>query len=169
EVLQHDRLDQQRAHGLAVARRVGEGDGILDQAAEQVPREALVDRSEGGTDLPRPLAGDAGRRGGKDEHRADSHQQTALLARPRDDAQVEQLHVAECGLCGTASAGRHRGEGDHGAPPASAPWGESPCLLEESLDSTHGGTQSPSMGPGVTRSLWIWVYLRDLRALEADL
>jgi hypothetical protein len=114
-VRQEDRLNQQGAQRRAVARRVRERDGVLEQAPDQDPGDAFVDRPERGTDLPGTLAGGLVCCGWKDEHRPDSHQQTAALARPRNDCQVEQPDVAKFGTRRTAFAGRHRDEGEAGS------------------------------------------------------
>jgi hypothetical protein len=56
-----------------------------------------VDRAEGRADLPGALAGDAVGCGGEDEDRSDPHEEAAVLAGPRNDGEIEELHVAEVG------------------------------------------------------------------------
>src|SRR4029453_8922130 len=95
EMPEQDRLDRQDADARTVRGRVGERDGILDQAAEQPSRQTLVDRTEGRADLPGSLAGAAAGGCREDEDRSDSHDEAAVLAEPRDDGEIEELHVAE--------------------------------------------------------------------------
>ena len=66
DVAEQDRLDRQDADARTVGGRVGERDGVLDQAAEQPFRQTLVDRAEGRADLPGTLASDAVGGGRKD-------------------------------------------------------------------------------------------------------